>query len=40
MPPADVGAEVGRKSTVVVGTGATAADEAGKWDRGGTPSDT
>jgi hypothetical protein len=33
MPPADAGAEVGGKPTV-------AADEVGRWGRGGTPSGT
>jgi hypothetical protein len=37
MPPADAGAEVGGKPTVAADAGATAADEVGMWDRGGTP---
>jgi hypothetical protein len=40
MSPANVGTEVGRKPTVVARAGAATADEAGRWDRGGTPSGT
>jgi hypothetical protein len=43
MPRADVGAEVGGKSTTAADAGAAsagAADEAGRWGRGGTPSGT
>jgi hypothetical protein len=43
MPPADAGTEVGGKPTAAVSTGAAgagAADEVGRWGRGGTPSDT
>jgi hypothetical protein len=37
MPLADADAEVGGKPTAAAGAGATAAaDEAGKWGRGGT----
>jgi hypothetical protein len=39
MPPTDAGAEVGGKPIVATDTGA-AADEVGRWDRGGTPSGT
>jgi hypothetical protein len=40
MSPADAGAEVGRKPTAAAGAGAAAADEAGRWGHGGTPSGT
>jgi hypothetical protein len=40
MPPAIAGVEVGRKPTVTARAGGGAADEAGRWDRGGTPSST
>jgi hypothetical protein len=40
MPRADVGVEVGGNPTVAAGAGATATDEADRWDRGGTPSNT
>jgi hypothetical protein len=39
MPPTDAVIEVGGKPTLAV-SAATAADEAGRWDRGGTPSGT
>jgi hypothetical protein len=38
VPPADVGAEVGRKPTVVADTGAATADKAGRCGHDGTPS--
>jgi hypothetical protein len=34
------GAEVGGKSIATTDTGATAANEVGRWGRGGTPSGT
>jgi hypothetical protein len=40
MPHADAGAEVGGKPTVAAGACATTVDEAGRYRRGGTPSDT
>jgi hypothetical protein len=41
MPPADAGAEVGRKPTTAAdASAADAADEVGRWGRGGTLSDT
>jgi hypothetical protein len=40
MPTADACAEVGWKPNVAADAGATAANEAGRWGRGGTPSGT
>jgi hypothetical protein len=41
MPPADAGTEVvGGKPTAATGAIAAAADMAGRWGRGGTPSGT
>jgi hypothetical protein len=40
MLPADAGVEVGGKPTVAAEAGAAAADQAGWWDHGGTPSST
>jgi hypothetical protein len=40
MQPVDAVARVGRKPTVAAGAGAAVADEAGRWDHGGTPSGT
>jgi hypothetical protein len=40
MPPPDASTEVGRKPTMAVRTGAVAANEVGRWDRGSTPSGT
>jgi hypothetical protein len=40
MSPTDAGAEVGGKPTVAAGASAATVDEAGRWDRGGTPSST
>jgi hypothetical protein len=42
MPPTDAGAEVGGKPIVAAdaGAAATATNEAGRWDPGGTSSGT
>jgi hypothetical protein len=40
MQLVDAAARVGGKPTVAAGAGAAVADEAGRWDRGGTPSGT
>jgi hypothetical protein len=43
MPPADAGAEVGRKPTAAAdasAAGTGVADEVGRWGCGGTPSGT